>query len=150
MKKSARKHLVPCALGAAAFCALFAAGCARDEGVAAADTAPKADPPSVYMNDPVFKKALADRRSERNGILSLRSKLVAKAEKMVEEARAKMPGADDAAVKAELEKNREWVSLVARIEDANKAYEENRLATTKTVRERISPKKRVSEGSLKK
>ena len=150
MKKSARKHLVPCALGAAAFCVLLVAGCQREgDKTAAADSAPKAEPPSVYMKDPAFRKALADKRQERNEILSVRGRLVEQAEKMVEAAKAKMPGADDAAIKAALEKDREWVSLIARIESANEAYKDNRLATTRIVGDRIAPKKSSNSKPLK-
>ena len=150
MKTSTSNNLVPCALGAAAFCAFLVAGCERDAGGAAAAAAPKADPPDVYMKDPVFQKALADKRQERKGILSVRRRLVEEAEKKVEAMKAKMPGADEAAIKAELEKDPEWVSLIARVESANDAYNENRLATTKIVGERISSKKSSNSKPLKK
>ena len=150
MKKSASKHLVPCVLGAAVIGVSLVAGCQREGSGSASAAAPKADPPDVYMKDPVFQKALADKRQERNGILSVRRRLVEEAEKKVEAMKAKMPGADETAIKAELEKDPEWVSLIARVESANDAYNENRLATTKIVGERISSKKSSNSKPLKK
>ena len=94
------------------------------------------------MKDPVFRKALADKRAERTDYLKSRAKLVKELEKMVEAKKAAMPGADDAAVKAALEKDPEWTDLVKRVNDLTTAIGENGRAAQGIVRERIAPKKK--------
>ena len=123
------------ALSICCVAALFG-GCDRDK-----PSAPQVDPPSVYMKDPEFRSALAEKREERQAILHTREALVVELEKFVNDARAKTPNADDAALKEELMKNPEYVSLLTRFKDANEAFEDNRKATTAVVRDRISPKK---------
>ena len=141
MKTCASTIFVPSALRAAAVCAFIFAGCGREgEG---REPVAEASAQSVFVSDPVLKAAFEEKRAERKEILSARSKLIARAERMVDEARGKMPGADDASVKAELEKDPEWNSLVQRIETANRAREENRSALTRKVGERIASKRRA-------
>ena len=97
------------------------------------------------MNDPAFQKALAGQRAERMDYLKTRTKLVSAMKAKVDAMRAKMPGADDAAVKAELEKDSEWVSLEERVTDLNTVLEENRSRTTRIVGDRIAPQKEISK-----
>lgn len=124
---------MPFALGAMATLSFFLAGCRKEEPPRV-----KADPPSVYMKDSAFRAALDEKRSARQDVLAVREKLLSEMEKRVAAMRAKMPSADDAAVRAELEKDPAWVSLVKKIEDANTAFEDNRAATTKLVRDRLA------------
>ena len=66
-------------------------------------------------------------RVENRRLLAKRETLVASMERMVDAMREKMPGADDAAVKAELEKDPEWNSLYRRVESLGKAVDDNRM-----------------------
>lgn len=97
------------------------------------------------MRDPVFLKALADRRADRRDLLARRAKLVAEMKARVDAMRAQKPEATDAEVKAALEKDPEWVSLSNRVVDLNTVLEENRRRTTEIVRERITPQKGISK-----
>ena len=115
-------------------------GCSDDPETSGAPRF-ESDPPSVYMNDPAFRAALDAQQAAKTKLLGSREKLLVQIEQMVDAARAAMPGADDAAVKAELEKKPEWVSLQKRVADLQAALEDNRRATMDIVRERTAPKK---------
>lgn len=140
MIRRTSRYLVPFALGAMALFAVVLTGCSKSEEPLAKPPVVKADPPSVYMKDKDFRAALDEKRAERQQVLGVREKLLAELEKRVDAMRAKMPGADDAAVKKELEKDPEWNSLIKKIEDANAAFDDNRKATTKIVGDRIAPR----------
>lgn len=144
MIKSTSRYLVPFALGAMALFAVVLTGCSKPEEPSATPPVKKADPPSVYMKDKGFRKALDEKRAERQQVLGVREKLLAELEKRVEAMRTKMPGADDAAVKKELEKDPEWNSLIKKIGDANAAFDDNRKATTKIVGDRLSARPQKS------
>ena len=101
--------------------------------------------PEVYMKDPVFRQQLADGRKEREGFLVKRTELVRKLEQMVEAKKAAMPGADDAAVKAALEKDPEWNDLSKRVEDLSTAMKEGGRRMDEVIRKRIAPKKKISK-----
>lgn len=135
MIKRASRYLVALTFGVVALGGVIVAGCSREE----APAVPKADPPSVYMKDPVFTNALAVQRAARQKILSVREKLVVEMESRVDAMREKMKGASDESVKKELEKDPAWNSLVKRVKDLNTVFEENRLKTTKIVGDRIRP-----------
>ena len=103
------------------------------------------------MDDPVYRQALSDNRVEQARIASERSVVVSRMEKLVVEARAGLPeGADDEAVKAELEKRPEWKVLEE--ENARKiaGIEKTLAAARETVRQRIETEARdvkaVAEG----
>lgn len=128
---------MPFALGAMATLAVFLVGCWPEEPQK--PEVPPANSPSVYMKDKAFRAKLDAQTATRTEIAIARDRLLTELEQRVDAMRAKMPGADDAAVKKELEKDPEWNSLVRRIADANAAYEDNRKATTKIVAERIAP-----------
>lgn len=138
MRRTSR-YLVPFALGAMALFAVVFTGC-KPEEPSPKPPVMKADPPSVYMKDKDFRKALEEKRAERAEVLGVREKLLAELEKRVDAMRAKLPGADDEAVRKELEKDPEWNSLIKKIEDANLAYDDNRRAATKIVRDRLAPR----------
>lgn len=134
------KHIMRGALPTLAAMLLLACGCTEEEKPQGALYAP-ADPPSVYMKDAAFTNALAEKRAARNEVMAAREAVLQRLEKMSADMRAAMPGADDAALLKELEKNPEWNSLRKRLDDAQAALEENRQATTKIARDRIAPKK---------
>lgn len=118
--------------------ALALPGCRKEEE-------PSPSSPEVYMNDPVFRQQLADGRKEREGLLVKRTELVRKLEQMVEAKKAAMPGADDAAVKAALEKDPEWNDLTKRVEDLSTAMKEGGRRMDEVIRGRIAPKKKISK-----
>lgn len=138
MIKRTSQYLVALTFSVIAMGSVFFAGCSRDEAV----DVPTADPPSVYMKDPVFTNALAVQRAARHRLLSSRDKLIAEMEARVKAMREKMKGMSDEVVKAELEKDPAWNSLVKRVSDLNAAFDENRKATTKIVGDRIRPRVR--------
>lgn len=118
--------------------ALALSGCRKEEE-------PSSSSPESYMNDPVFRQQLADGRKEREGFLVKRTELVRKLEQMVEAKKAEMPGADDAALKAALEKDPEWNDLSKRVKDLSTAMKEGGRRMDEVIRGRIAPKKDISK-----
>ena len=104
---------------------LFLAGCRKEE------KAPEipASSPESYMNDPVFRKQLADKRKELQAIVNERRPLVERMEALIKE-----HGQDLAA----LQKIPEWNDLHKKVVELNAKYEETRARQLKVVRERIS------------
>ena len=118
--------------------ALVFQGCRKEEE-------PSPSSPEVYMNDPVFRKQLADGRKEREGFALKRTELVKAMEQMIEAKKAAMPGADDAALKAALEKDPEWIDLSKRVVDLTTAIQESGRHMDEVIRGRIAPKKGISK-----
>ena len=104
---------------------LFLAGCRKEE------KAPEipASSPASYMNDPVFRKQVADKRKELQAIVNERNPLVKRMEALIKE-----HGQDLAA----LQKIPEWNDLHKKVVELNAKYEEVRARQLKIVRERIS------------
>ena len=104
---------------------LFLAGCRKEE------KAPEipASSPASYMNDPVFRKQLADKRKELSAIVNERNPLVKRMEALIKE-----HGQDLAA----LQKIPEWNDLHRKVVELNAKYEEVRTRQLKIMRERIS------------
>lgn len=122
--------------------ALFIAGCDSGESAKTAPDAREELPsPAEYMKDPAFRAALDAQSAERKRLYGARENVRDAMAKLVAAQQATMPSADEAAVKAELEKNPEWVSLQKRHAEAEAAIEENRQQTLRKVRERLAPKK---------
>ena len=111
-------------------------GCRKEE-----EEKPSPSSPAVYMNDPVFRKQLTDGRKEREGYIVSRTKLVREMEKMIEAKKAELPGADDAALKAALEKDPAWADLTKRLNDLTAAIRENGRAMDEEFRKRVAPTK---------
>ena len=108
---------------------LFPAGCRKEE----AKPETPASSPQSYMNDPVFRKQISEKRQELQRIVSERAPLVSRMEALVKE-----HGEDLAA----LQKIPEWNELHAKVVALNKRYEETRARQLKVVRERITPEKK--------
>ena len=138
MKSCTRTSLVPFALVVMGAFALILPGCRKEDES-------KSSLSEAYMNDPVFRKQLADGRKERTAFEVKRSELVAAMEKMIEAKKAAMPGADDAAVKAALEKDPEWIDLKNRVVDLTTAIQESGRRMDGVIRGRIAPKKGISK-----
>ena len=104
---------------------LFFAGCRKEE------KAPEipASSPASYMNDPVFRKQLSDKRKELQAIVNERNPLVKRMEELIKE-----HGQDLAA----LQKIPEWNDLHKKVVELNAKYEAVRARQLKVVRERIS------------
>lgn len=141
MMKRTSLILVPfvlCAMGVLSF---FVSGCREEKKPAQ----PVADPPSVYMKDPVFRNALDKQRAKLKELLAKRAPVVEKMQQMVQAAREKLKTTDDKKVEEELKKSPEWVKLHAEAIEMNNLIEALRKETTKIVGKRIAPKKPVSK-----
>ena len=124
-----RARLVPFALCATGALMLFLAGCRKEE----AKPETPASSPASYMNDPVFRKQLSDKRKELSAIVAERKPLADRMQELVKE-----HGEDLAA----LQKIPEWNELYRKVTALNKKYEEVRARQLKVVRERITPEKK--------
>ena len=104
---------------------LFLAGCRKEE------KAPEipASSPESYMNDPVFRKQLADKRKELGAIVAERKPLADRMQELVRE-----HGED----LSKLQQIPEWTNLHQRVRALNAKYEEVRTRQLRIVRERIS------------
>ena len=107
---------------------LSLAGCRKEE------KAPEipASSPKSYMNDPVFRKQVSDKRKELSAIVRERRPLVERMEALIKE-----HGQDLAA----LQKVPEWNELHKKVVELNKRYEETRARQLRIVRERINPER---------
>lgn len=113
------------ALGALA---LFFQGC---EKVSPPQEPPRESPAS-YMNDPQFRKEVADARKELQAIAAERKPLADRMQELVKEY-----GEDV----GKLQNVPEWVELHKKVLALSGRYEEVRKRQLATVRDRISPKK---------
>ena len=120
---------MPFALCATGALMLFLAGCRKEE----AKPETPASSPASYMNDPVFRKQLSDKRKELSAIVAERKPLADRMQELVKE-----HGEDLAA----LQKLPEWNELYRKVTALNKKYEEVRARQLKVVRERITPEKK--------
>ena len=105
---------------------LSLAGCRKEE----AKPEIPASSPASYMNDPVFRKQLSDKRKELSAIVAERKPLADRMQELVKE-----HGEDLAA----LQKIPEWNDLYRKVTALNKRYEEVRARQLKVVRERLAP-----------
>ena len=120
-----RARLVPFALCATGALMMFLAGCRKEE----AKPETPASSPASYMNDPVFRKQVADKRKELQAIVAERKPLADRMQALVKE-----HGEDLAA----LQKIPEWNDLHKKVVELNAKYEAVRARQLKIVRERIS------------
>ena len=107
---------------------LFLAGCRKEEEAPKAPEIP-AHSPASYMNDPVFRKQLSDKRKELQAIVAERRPLAERMQALIKE-----HGEDLAA----LQKIDEWNDLHKKVTALNAKFEEVRRRQLKVVRERIS------------
>ena len=124
-----RVRLVPFVLCAIGVLSIVLPGCRKDE------KAPEipASSPASYMNDPVFRKQLSEKRKELQEIVKERKPLADRMQELVKE-----HGEDLAA----LQKLDEWNDLYKKVTALNKRYEEARARQLKVVHERIAPGKK--------
>ena len=125
MRIRTRARLVPFVLCTMGLTLLFLAGCRKEE------KAPEipASSPESYMNDPVFRKQLADKRKELGAIVAERKPLADRMQELVRE-----HGED----LSKLQQIPEWTNLHQRVRALNAKYEEVRTRQLRIVRERIS------------
>ena len=128
----------------AVFLAALAAavGCSRDDKAPAGDGAavsPAA--PESYMKDEAFRGRLDGQVAKRSDLAKARNAVVALMAEMIEAKKKELGTADEATLKAALEKDPEWRDLYARCQDANAAIGENRRDTMAVVRERLTKTK---------
>ena len=133
MKICTRVKLVPFVLCAMGALMLFLAGCRKEE----AKPAIPASSPASYMNDPVFRKQLEEKRKELQAIVAERKPLADRMQALVKEHGENL---------AALQKIPEWNDLHKKVVALNARYEEVRKRQLKVVRERITPvKKEISK-----
>ncbi len=128
--KNTSRYLVPIVLGAVGVwvvCLLCFRGCGKggEPDNAAAQAARKAE----------LDAKMRESYERRMEIARTRHELAEQMKAMVDAMRAKMPGADDDAVLAALEKEAEWASLRRRIVDLETANADNRRRTGEVLRE---------------
>ena len=124
-----RARLVPFALCAMGLALLFLAGCRKEE----VKPETPASSPASYMNDPVFRRELSEKRKELSAIVAERKPLADRMQELVKE-----HGEDLAA----LQKVPEWNELHKKVTALNKKYEETRARQLRIVRERLAPEKK--------
>ena len=117
--------LVPFALCAMGLGLLFFAGCRKEK-----DSEVPASSPVSYMNDPVFRKQLEEKRHELSAIVAERKPLVERMEALIRE-----HGEDLAA----LQKIDEWNDLHKKVVKLNARYEEVRKRQLKIAGNRLKP-----------
>ena len=124
-----RTRLVPFALCVMGVLSLVLPGCRKEEKKPEIP----ASSPASYMNDPVFRKQVSDKRKELQAIVAERKPLADRMQELVKE-----HGEDLAA----LQKIPEWNELYKKVTALNKKYEEVRTRQLKIVRERLTPEKK--------
>ena len=125
------KNLVAFASIAIATVAFLFAGCTRDEEPRKAPDTPAGEVREIErLKDPAYKAALDARFEAQSELMRTRSRLVARMETMIADAKARLGTADESVLKVELEKDSEWNSLYSRVTDLDKALgdEHNRVA----------------------
>ena len=105
---------------------LFLAGCRKEE------KAPEipASSPESYMNDPVFRKQLEEKRHELSAIVAARKPLADRMQALVRE-----HGEDLAA----LQKIPEWTNLYQKVTELNAKYQEVRKRQLRIAGDRLKP-----------
>ena len=120
-----RARLVPFALCVMGVLSLVLPGCRKEEKKPEIP----ASSPASYMNDPVFKRELEEKRKELSAIVKERKPLADRMQELVKE-----HGEDLAA----LQKIPEWNELYKQVTALNKKYEEVRTRQLRIVKDRIS------------
>lgn len=133
MRVQTRERLVAVALCAMGLGLLFSSGCRKGEKTVKKEQSTEvllpSNAPAAYMNDPVFRQQVAEKRKELQAIVNERAPLVARMEELVRE-----HGEDLAA----LQKIDEWTDLHRKVVALNAKYEEVRARQLKIVKDRIS------------
>ena len=127
MRRQTSTFCVPVALCATGLALFFLAGCGKE-------TPPPQEPPrhspESYMNDPEFRKTIADDRKEMQRIAAQHKKCADRMQQLVNQ-----HGEDE----AKLQKIPEWVQLKREATDLAAQYEAVHKRQLETVRERIRP-----------
>ena len=138
-----RKNLVAFALGAIVSLALFTVGCSRDEEPREAPEAPaapvatKPEKKVSRLDDPEYKAALDGNMSRQKELRNLQSRLASQLREKVNSVRERLGTDDEAAIKAELEKDPDFKSLQSRLSDAATALRDEQRHAAEVVREKI-------------
>ena len=97
------------------------------------------------MKDPEFTGKLAKERTVQRTLVRERNAIAEKMKAKVDAMREKLKTSDLQKVKAELEKDPEWVDLYAQCTNANAKCEANRQKVLGIVRKRLTPAKPISK-----
>lgn len=133
-KTSLYVPLVLCAIG---LMTLVFSGCKRSEKK---DVLPPHSP-EVYMKDPAFMKAVAEKRDALRAIVAERKPLADRMQELVREHREDL---------ATLQKIPEWTNLYVKVTALNKKYEALRQEQLKFVGKRISKSASPSDKGISK
>ena len=126
MKFCTRVWLVPFVLCTMSALVLSLAGCRKEEKKPEIP----ASSPASYMNDPVFRRELEEKRKELQAIIAERKPLADRMQELV-----KSHGEDLAA----LQKIPEWNDLHKKVTALNRKYEEARARQLRIVKDRLTP-----------
>lgn len=139
-------HASACITGALALIVCLVGGCSKEEPrEEVPESVTQSVPPEEYMKDEAFRTALKEERHHRAQLAAQRARILKKMQEMSLATVAKMPNATEAEIVAELEKNPEWNSLKARVEDLVRAHEESHATSLETVRKRLVTEQPVSK-----
>lgn len=124
-----RVRLVPCfALCATGLLLFVLVGCRKEQE----KPVPSPNSPAAYMNDPVFRKAISDKRAELQAIVKERQPLAERMQALVKE------HGENLAVLQEIP---EWKDLYEKVKALNVKYEEVRRRQLAIARERLGKEK---------
>ena len=128
MRRPTSTFCVPVALCATGLALFFLAGCGKETPPAAKE--PPRHSPASYMNDPEFRKTIADDRKEMQRIAAQCKVRADRMQQLVEQY-----GEDE----GKLQNVPEWVRLKREVKDLKARYEEVHKRQLATVRARIRP-----------
>ena len=152
------KTLVAFALGAFVSLAFFTNGCSRDEepratsAPPASNVSPSSGKNSTRLSDPEYKAALDGNLARQNELRAMQSRLAAALREKVNAVRTSLGTDDEAALKAELEKDPEFKSLQSRLSDVATALRDEQRHAAEVVRRKIMDgveKSRAAEADAK-
>ena len=134
----------------------FAGGCGCGKNEPPKPATSKEDLPTVVTNrmaDPTYLQEMEAIRRKQNQLAQERGKVVMQMEQKVAAAKAKLPKATDAEIRAELEKDPEWKTLEKenekRIQKIQADWAEARMAGRARLAKERDALRAVSEGRAK-
>lgn len=134
------KNLVALVLGASVIAMSFIVGCSREEEPREASGEPSAtEAPATIsrLSDPEYKARLDNNLANQNDLRKVQARLAAQLRDKVNSMRDSLGTDDEEALNAALEKDLDFKSLQARLNDVAKALRDEQLHAAEVVRQRI-------------